>query len=166
VILLLFPFFVLSNNLRVERLCIMRDTDNLFETFRRSRCEIDKLLHRIMSKCKFVHSALTSSHRHIFYLRARFANLLRNTKIRNMNFSVLSSFERLVLSCFKIIKHKCDAIFSAIVLAYDLILTYTHFLHCCGTRHPLQGFQFTVLHLKRMHEASMICRQQRKTHFT
>jgi len=78
-------------------------------------------------------------HRTDILFRARFANLLRDAKCRNVNF--YGPFERLVLSCFKIIKHEYDAIFSATVLAYDFTLTCTHlFLHCRGTRTLSRNF--------------------------
>jgi len=60
-------------------------------------------------------------------------------------------------SRFKIIKHECDAIFSAIVLAY-------HFTLACMLRHsyPHQVFD-CGFKPKRLHEARMIRRLQRKT---
>jgi len=122
----------------------MCDTDNPMETFRRSRCEINKLFHRIIPKCKFAYSSPAISHRHVVYSHARFINLLRDAKSRNVNFYVLGSFERLVLSRFKIIKHECDTIFSAIVLAYHFTLAYTS--SCiAATLAPSPGFSIAVL---------------------
>jgi len=103
-----------------------------------------------------------TSRRHFLYFRARSTNLLHDAKRRYVHLYFLRSFERLVLSDFKVVEHEYDAIFFSlrIIHIFNVILVVYLILFCPSTR-LLSGvfdYDFTT---KKLYVTRMIRSLQR-----